>query len=145
MSAPQARQLSLLDTTEKVLKVGSGVCALAFAALLAVHAGLTEAPKVNTQIYLPVTADVESNGAVNETETDGNGYILVIESTPSGAAVKVDGESKGATPSSLNLECTAGMPVKLELSKPGYQTLNRTMLCKDGKMVVVRATLDPDK
>ncbi len=146
MSQGRARQLAALDVAEKALKVGAGVCALALAGLLIWRTGLTEAPIISTHIYVPTPEPmVLVSGTVSETETDANGYILVIESTPDGVGVTVNGESKGTTPSSLNLECAPGSALKLELAHPGYQRLSRSMICRDGKMVVVRASLDRAK
>lgn len=146
MSTAKVGRLLLLARAEKALKISSGVCALGLAALLLWRSGLAEPPQVTTttSIYMPMP-QIEATGAVSETESDASGYILVIETTPEGAEVVVDGVSKGASPSSLNLECLAGAPLMLELRHPGYAPLKRMMTCKRDVMVVVRATLEAAK
>ena len=146
MSAASAARLRLLDRAEKGLKLGSGLCALALAALMLWRAGLAEPPQTSstTTVYMPMP-QVELTGAVSETESEASGYILVIETTPDGAEVWLDGVSKGPSPSSLNLDCLAGAPLALELRHPGYTPLKRRMLCKHDAMVVMRATLEATK
>ena len=145
MSNPTVRQLAVLDLAEKALKIGSGLCAIAVVALVATRSGLTEPPQLSTQVYVAVASEPQLTGSVSETESEASGYILVIETTPDGAEVTVNGESKGATPSSLNLDCAEGATLSVLLRHPGFIPLKRPMSCKRDTMVVMRATLEPAK
>lgn len=58
-----------------------------------------------------------------------------IRSTPTGAALSIDGVARGSTPRALSLPT---VPFVLELRKPGYRKHRATHQALDGKDIVVR-------
>ncbi len=72
--------------------------------------------------------------------TPGAGTVLVqVTTTPAGARVRRDGKDLGVTP--LLVDAAPGEAVHLELSKPGYATVQRTAIASPGDPVAVAATL----
>ena len=139
-----AERIERWGNAQQWLQVGSALAAVAFVALVLYRSGVAELPlpATHTSVYVAVEQAEVSAGSVSETESEGTGYIMVVETTPEGAEVWLNGESKGTSPSSLNLECEAGSTLRLELREKGYTTLKRAMTCKPDTMVVVRATLE---
>jgi hypothetical protein len=132
------------------LQVLSGLLAVAASGLVAFRVW-TRPPEVKAApaVYAPVAIAekpaVVKPGDVYETESPANGFILVVESTPDGAEVIVDGESKGETPASLNFDCLPPKTIALTLKKPGFLPIERTVACKKDTMVVLKARPDPVK
>ena len=135
------RRLKVLGVAEKGLHVGSGLAALGLAALVSLRALTPVAPEQKkTVIYSPLP--VEMDGIVVESESKADGFILIVETSPEGADVLIDGSSRGESPASINLDCLPGAPVSLELRYPGFATLRRTVMCKLDVMQVMRARLE---
>lgn len=72
--------------------------------------------------------------------TPGPGRLLSVDSTPAGAAVRLDGAARGETPFSTDFACQAGVPTVLELEKPGYRPARFELDCVSGS-TRVSATL----
>jgi hypothetical protein len=72
--------------------------------------------------------------------TPGRDRLLSVDTTPSGAAVRLDGAARGETPFSTDFACQAGQPVVLELVKPGYRPVRFELDCVGGS-TRVSATL----
>ena len=110
--------------------------ALSAALLLLIFLGIkSAAPKAPELPSEPPTAAV----AVTPT----GGITAVIYSQPAGATVTLDGQPvPGATPLSVpNLQL--GQAYKLAVSLPGHQTLNDTIVVKDGQPIQRMLTLVP--
>jgi serine/threonine protein kinase len=67
---------------------------------------------------------------------------LQITSTPPGAAVSLDGKTRGLTP--LHVQLDPGQPVKLELSKHGYRPAALLVPRHTGGTNLVHVALEPD-
>jgi hypothetical protein len=88
--------------------------------------------------------DITSVSATLVAETNVNHGELQVSSSPSGAAVYVNGDYRGFTPSDdlLDIELSPGSyPVLVK--KPGYQDYSTTRTIEAGKKVQVLATLLP--
>ena len=110
--------------------------ALSAALLLLIFLGIkSAAPKAPELPSEPPTVAV----AVTPT----GGITAVIYSQPAGATVTLDGQPvPGATPLSVpNLQL--GQAYKLAVSLPGHQTLNDTIVVKDGQPIQRMLTLVP--
>lgn len=70
-------------------------------------------------------------------EADG---ILRILTTPAGAAVSVNGRYRGTTPAEVEL--TPGKPAKVTLSKPGYETVSRSVTLPGRRGETLRVALE---
>ncbi|MDP1829117.1 MAG: PEGA domain-containing protein [Archangium sp.] len=72
--------------------------------------------------------------------TPGRGRLLFVDSTPGGAAVRLDGAARGETPFSTDFACQEGQPAVLELEKAGYRPSRFELDCVSGS-TRVSATL----
>lgn len=70
------------------------------------------------------------------------GFNARIETVPSGAEVRVDGQDRGTTPFLGNIVCREGEPVSIEVSKKGFRPWVRNPLCRHGGTLEVTATLE---
>ena len=80
-------------------------------------------------------------GGVSVDESDDEGFVLMVESEPPGASVSVDGTVRGEAPAAMNLDCTPGAQLKVELTREGYAKLEHTLACGKDRMVRLRAKL----
>ena len=67
--------------------------------------------------------------------------ILMIESEPGGVSVRVDGNDQGNTPVSLTLDCLPGKPIKVEVSRKGYERAQHLTFCRPDTMIKLYARL----
>ena len=84
-------------------------------------------------------------GSVLELDTvelEPNDGVLVLGSTPSGAAVSVDGTFYGSTPVSITL--TSGISHQLRLRKAGYRTGEKTVNLRPDEERQLLVELSPD-
>lgn len=72
--------------------------------------------------------------------TPGKGRLLSVDSSPGGAAVRLDGAARGETPFSTDFACQEGQHLVLELEKPGYRPARFELDCVSGS-TRVSATL----
>jgi hypothetical protein len=130
------------------LQLASGLLALAASGLVAfrvwTHVPVVK-PREPPAVYAPlVTLPPEVRpGEVFETESPANGFILVVESTPDGVEVVIDGVSKGQTPASINFECAPPKTMELVLKHPGFAPITRTIACKRDVMLVLKVRPEP--
>lgn len=75
--------------------------------------------------------------------------VMLVDSTPSGARVRVAGKDRGPTPAVFELECRIDEPVVARVSRAGYRAARHTVPCSAGepigmrvKVKLVRATGD---
>lgn len=79
---------------------------------------------------------------ITEQSTDFDGAaVLVIEAEQSGASVRVDGNDQGNTPVSLTLDCLPGKPIKVEVSRKGYERAQHLTFCRPDTMIKLYARL----
>ena len=140
---------------ERALLLTSALATLGLAAILSWHAVQSLAPWFgSTGIRAPAEVTIYATGesappavagskGVVETESEANGFLLVIETEPDGAVAQVDGVTRGETPASMNLDCQPGAPVKVVLTRRGWATLKHTVTCRENRMVVLEARLQP--
>jgi hypothetical protein len=67
--------------------------------------------------------------------------VLVVDSEPEGVTVVVDGNDQGGTPVSLTLDCLPGKPIKVELSRRGYERAKHTTFCRTNTMIKLHARM----
>ncbi len=85
--------------------------------------------------------EVPSNSVTREERAEFDGAILMVESEPSGATIRVNGNDQGETPVSVGLDCLPGVPVQVEFSKRGYERAKHTALCPKDAMLKLTARL----
>lgn len=71
------------------------------------------------------------------------GFVLSARSLPAGGRIAIDGVDRGTLPAVLNVACRAGDAVALAVELPGHAPWRRTVACREGASLVVRATLSP--
>ncbi len=86
------------------------------------------------------SADPDEVIAEQTTTFDG-AAILVVESEVPNAAVRVDGNDQGNTPVSLTLDCLPGKPIKVEVTRRGYERAQRVTFCRTNTMIKLYARL----
>ncbi|QRK10509.1 PEGA domain-containing protein [Archangium violaceum] len=129
------RMLTLMPTfsEEPVEPEESGAPSEPEAAAPEVPVGSTPAPRAPTS---------PSRGSVTrEARAEFDGAILMVESEPSGANVRVDGRDQGETPVSVGLDCLPGKPVVVDITLRGYEKATHTTLCPHDALVKVTASL----
>ncbi len=67
--------------------------------------------------------------------------ILVVEAEPASASVRVDGNEQGNTPVSLTLDCIPGKPIKVEVTRKGYERAQHVTFCRLNTMIKLYARL----
>jgi hypothetical protein len=67
--------------------------------------------------------------------------ILMVESEPGSASVRVDGNDQGDTPVSLTLDCVPGKPIKVEVARKGYERAQHLTFCRTNTMIKLYARL----
>lgn len=159
-AAPVAGQSSRDEGWAAGLKLASALYALAAAGLFVRPLLLGEVSTRPRMVTLQPTfssAPVESasgstsastaprelppDTVTREERAEFEGAILVVESEPSGATIRVDGKDQGETPVSVGLECLPGSPVLVEFSLRGYEKAEHRTLCPHDALVKVTALL----
>jgi hypothetical protein len=67
--------------------------------------------------------------------------ILMVDSDPAGVSVEVDGSDQGGTPVSLTLDCLPGKPIKVEVTKRGFEKAEHTTFCRPNTMIKLYARM----
>jgi hypothetical protein len=67
--------------------------------------------------------------------------ILMVDSEPGGVSVEVDGSDQGGTPVSLTLDCLPGKPIKVEVTKRGFEKAEHTTFCRTNTMIKLYARM----
>ncbi|MFL5347831.1 MAG: PEGA domain-containing protein [Hyalangium sp.] len=67
--------------------------------------------------------------------------ILVVEAEPASASVRVDGNDQGNTPVSLTLDCIPGKPIKVEVTRKGFERAQHVTFCRLNTMIKLYARL----
>jgi hypothetical protein len=84
--------------------------------------------------------DLEQVISEQSTAFDG-AAILMVESEPGNASVRVDGNDQGNTPVSLTLDCMPGKPIKVEVTRKGYERAQYLTFCRTDMMIKLYARL----
>jgi len=71
------------------------------------------------------------------------GFLVNATSVPTGGTLLVDGAARGTTPTVANVACGDGRAIHLQVAKEGFATWQRTVLCREGQTLLVRARLAP--
>jgi hypothetical protein len=140
----------------EMLKLSSALFGLAAAGLLVLPLlrGGTEAPSGPRYLTLePVfSSDSESGDsasgesapsaqAIQEERSRFTGAILMVESQPPGATVRVNGIDQGEAPVSVGLDCLPGRELVIDFSLPGFEKSTHRTLCPRDTLVKVTARL----
>ncbi|KFE71054.1 PEGA domain-containing protein [Hyalangium minutum] len=95
----------------------------------------TIAPTLDTPAANPEQVITEQSAAFD------GASVLMIESEQSGVSVRVDGNDQGNTPVSLTLDCLPGKPIKVEVSRKGYERAQHLTFCRPDTMIKLYARL----
>ncbi|WP_426755792.1 PEGA domain-containing protein [Myxococcus sp. Y35] len=140
------------------LRLGGAACGLLAAGLLALpalrHAGeppptreelaaarpeTTLAPQFDTPAEVP-------EGEVREQHAFMEGVsVLMVDTVPPGATLSVNGRKEGTTPLSVTLDCLAGAPVTVKLTRRGFSPLEHTLTCRQDTMTQLSGRLRKGK
>ena len=80
---------------------------------------------------------------VQENRTAFTGALLMIDSQPSGAIVRVNGVNQGETPVTVGLDCTPGTTLNVSFALRGFENLVHHTTCPKDALVKVTAQLHP--
>ncbi len=69
------------------------------------------------------------------------GFMVRVTSEPLGATVSIDGTERGSTPLFGNVSCQQDQEIQITVEKPGFPIWRRTVRCRVGKELTVRARL----
>ncbi len=69
------------------------------------------------------------------------GFTVRIVSEPLGAEVSIDGAARGSTPLFANVTCKQDQEIRITVEKPGLPAWRRTVRCRVGGELNVRARL----
>ncbi len=69
------------------------------------------------------------------------GFMVRVVSEPSGATVWIDGDERGRAPLFGNVACSEGQEVVIEVAAAGHPRWRRTVPCRVGGELTVRARL----
>ncbi len=69
------------------------------------------------------------------------GFMVRVVSEPRGATVWIDGEERGRAPFFGNVACDEGQEVMIEVTAPEHPRWRRTVGCRVGGELTVRARL----
>jgi formylglycine-generating enzyme required for sulfatase activity len=96
-------------------------------------------------LFKPATLEVEviagESLILEDTVLQPADGVLVLESEPGAATVQVDGHYRGTTPASLSL--SSGVEHRLQLSKPGFASWEKTLSLEPGQQQTLSAGLKP--
>jgi hypothetical protein len=131
-----------------VLRFGAAGSALVAVALLVLPQlrGSFQAPQpeeINQPTYktivpvlsTPTAPEAPSQAVTEQTASFDGAAILLVESQPENASVRVDGNDKGSTPASITLDCLPGKPIKVEVARKGYESAQHHTFCRTNTMI----------
>jgi hypothetical protein len=114
------------------------------------QAGISEVAEAAVQTTYKTIAPVLDTPApsqdpekpITEQTTSFDGAaILVVEAEPASASVRVDGNDQGNTPVSVTLDCIPGKPIKVEVTRRGYERAQHVTFCRMNTMIKLYARL----
>ena len=70
------------------------------------------------------------------------GFMVRVVSEPRGATVWIDGDERGRAPLFANVACEEGQEVVIEVAASGHPPWRRTVPCRVGGELTVRARLE---
>jgi hypothetical protein len=79
--------------------------------------------------------------AIQEERSSFTGAILMVESQPPGANVRVNGVDQGETPVSVGLDCFPGRDLVVDFTLRGFEKSRHRTLCPKDALVKVTARL----
>ena len=78
---------------------------------------------------------------IEEERSSFTGAILMVESQPPGANIRVNGVDQGETPVSVGLDCMPGKDLVVDFSLRGFEKSRHRTLCPKDALVKVTARL----
>jgi len=97
----------------------------------------TIAPTFDT----PEPSEKLDQAITEQTSSFDGAAILMVDADMPGVSVEVDGSDQGGTPVSLTLDCLPGKPIKVEVTKRGYERAQHTTLCRTNTMIKLYARM----
>ncbi len=78
---------------------------------------------------------------IDEERSSFTGAILMVESQPPGASIRVNGVDQGETPVSVGLDCTPGRDLVVDFALRGFEKSRHRTRCPKDALVKVTARL----
>jgi hypothetical protein len=97
----------------------------------------TIAPVLDT----PAPSEDPDKPITEQTTSFEGAAILMVEAEPASASVRVDGNDQGNTPVSLTLDCIPGKPIKVEVTRRGYERAQHITFCRMNTMIKLYARM----
>lgn len=97
----------------------------------------TIAPTFDT----PEPSEKLDQAITEQTSSFDGAAILMVDADMAGVSVEVDGSDQGGTPVSLTLDCLPGKPIKVEVTKRGYERAQHTTFCRTNTMIKLYARM----
>jgi hypothetical protein len=122
-------------TVSAVLQVIAALATLGLAIALVIplvrlRLGLT--PEPLPAVHATLLAPLGEEGQLVPQQGSAEAQLLLIESTPDGADVEVDGSPEGQTPASTQLHCPKGSQARVIVRAPGYHPWQTQVPCAPG-------------
>jgi hypothetical protein len=121
-----------------VLKLASALCGLAAAGLFVLPLFRGE---MSAGAHDALPAALSQKPGIQEERAAFQGALLVLESQPPGATVRVNGENHGGTPVTVGVDCLPGRTVLVDFSLPGFERMLHSTPCPEEEMITLKARL----
>lgn len=135
--APRSPTASPMRRRARMLALASGVLALVAALALSWRSFQQATESSRGEVEDPA----EVAKIIKVIRGHFTGFSLLVDSQPAGAQVFVDGESRGRTPSLMNLQCRLGSDIEIRVEKAGYESYRHTSACEGSAIVSVKPKL----
>lgn len=99
------------------------------------RAGVAEPPPETPEEAAPATAGVQEQRSAFQ------GALLMLESQPAGATVRVNNVNQGETPVTVGLDCVPGRTLVITYSLRGFEGTTHRTSCPRDALVTVKAQL----
>ena len=134
-SVPGAPEEAPKPTVAAVLQVIAALATLGLSVVLVLPllrlrltGTLPEAPPVHATLLVPLGDE----GQLVPQQGGSEAQLLLIESSPDGADVEVDGSPEGQTPASTQLHCPKGAQARVIVRASGYRPYQTQVPCAPG-------------
>ena len=136
---PPTRVVPPVDRRSQILRLTSALAVLLAAIVLVVP--LVDLRLARMGHHESVLAPLGLGGSTTRQGNANDTQLILVDSTPEGAQVLIDGELEGETPVSTDLHCTAGTDVAVEVKRAGYHTYKAKVRCAKGTIVKLEPEL----
>ncbi len=134
-SAPGSPEVAPRSSVSAILQVIAALATLALSIVLViplVRLRLTGRAPALPPVHGALLAPLGDDGQLVPQQGIGEAQLLLIESTPEGADVEIDGSPEGQTPASTQLHCPAGQHAQVIVRAAGYHPYQTKVPCSPG-------------